>query len=109
MWYNILAVICNVHTCTCRYIVTVKLKCVQQLNIIYFYTSLKLKLSQTTTFYCQSIFSSFSSIPSLLEYFSYNFSFMTFLAGPTFAYKNYDDFITGANFTQATNNKVSTI
>ncbi|XP_003388609.1 PREDICTED: membrane-bound O-acyltransferase domain-containing protein 2-like [Amphimedon queenslandica] len=49
-----------------------------------------------------------SSIPSLLEYFSYNFSFMTFLAGPTVAYKNYDDFITGANFTQATNNKSTT-
>ena len=32
---------------------------------------------------------------------------MTFLAGPTVAYKNYDNFITGANFTQASNNKVS--
>ncbi|XP_019855423.1 PREDICTED: lysophospholipid acyltransferase 2-like [Amphimedon queenslandica] len=49
-----------------------------------------------------------SSIPSLLEYFSYNFSFMTFLAGPTVAYKNYDDFITGTNFTQAANNKTTT-
>ena len=32
---------------------------------------------------------------------------MTLLAGPTVAYKDYDNFITGANFTQATNNKVS--
>lgn len=38
-----------------------------------------------------------SVIPSLLEYFSYNFCFMTILAGPTATYKEHDDFITGRN------------
>ncbi|XP_011406119.2 PREDICTED: lysophospholipid acyltransferase 1-like [Amphimedon queenslandica] len=41
------------------------------------------------------------SIPSLLEYFSYNFCFMTFLAGPTTTYREYDDFITGNNMIRA--------
>ena len=48
-----------------------------------------------------------SVIPSLLEYFSYNFCFLTFLAGPTVAYKEYDEFITGRNITEANNKQVS--
>ena len=48
-----------------------------------------------------------SVIPSLLEYFSYNFCFLTFLAGPSVAYKEYDDFITGRNITEAKNKQVS--
>jgi lysophospholipid acyltransferase 1/2 len=34
-----------------------------------------------------------------LEYFSYNFSFLSILAGPSVTYKEYDDFITGKNIT----------
>ena len=39
--------------------------------------------------------------PSLLEYLSYNFCFLCFLAGPACTYKEYQDFITGSNFTSA--------
>ena len=39
----------------------------------------------------------FRALPSLLEYFSYNFCFMTLLAGPTTTYREYNDFITGHN------------
>ncbi|XP_065897964.1 lysophospholipid acyltransferase 2-like isoform X2 [Dysidea avara] len=39
--------------------------------------------------------------PTLFEYLSYNFCFMSFLAGPACPYKDYDNFITGANFTSA--------
>lgn len=38
-------------------------------------------------------------IPSVLEYFSYNFCFLTILAGPATTYKEYIDFITGRNVT----------
>ena len=39
--------------------------------------------------------------PSPLEYLSYNFCFLCFLAGPPCTYKEYQDFITGSNFTSA--------
>ena len=48
-----------------------------------------------------------SVIPSLLEYFSYNFCFMNILAGPTVAYKDYDNFITGRSITEAKTKEVS--
>ncbi|XP_019856612.1 PREDICTED: lysophospholipid acyltransferase 2-like isoform X2 [Amphimedon queenslandica] len=47
-----------------------------------------------------------SELPSLLEYFSYNFSFLTILAGPTSTYKEYDDFITGRNMQISNKDKV---
>ena len=34
-----------------------------------------------------------------MEYFGYNFFFASFLAGPAVTYKQYHDFISGANFT----------
>jgi len=34
-----------------------------------------------------------------MEYFGYNFFFASFLAGPAVTYKQYLDFISGANFT----------
>ena len=43
----------------------------------------------------------YRQIPSLLEYLSYNFCFLCFLAGPACTYKEYQDFITGSNFTSA--------
>lgn len=53
--------------------------------------------------------SSFSELPSLLEYFSYNFNFLTILAGPTSTYKEYDDFITGRNMQVSKEVKVSSM
>ena len=47
------------------------------------------------------MFYTYRKIPSLLEYFSYNFCFSYFLAGPACTYKEYEDFITGSNFTSA--------
>lgn len=38
-----------------------------------------------------------SKQPSLLEFFSYSFSFVSFLAGPTCSYKEYSDYINGTN------------
>ncbi|XP_065897967.1 lysophospholipid acyltransferase 6-like isoform X2 [Dysidea avara] len=37
--------------------------------------------------------------PTPMEYFGYNFFFASFLAGPAVTYKQYHDFISGANFT----------
>lgn len=51
----------------------------------------------------------FSELPSLLEYFSYNFNFLTILAGPTSTYKEYDDFITGRNMQVSKEAKVSSM
>ncbi|XP_065897965.1 lysophospholipid acyltransferase 6-like [Dysidea avara] len=45
--------------------------------------------------------------PTSLEYLSYNFCFLSFLAGPACPYKDYDDFITGANFTSAKLSKLN--
>lgn len=36
-------------------------------------------------------------LPSILEYLSYNFSFLTLLAGPTCTYHEYNEMITGQN------------
>lgn len=44
-----------------------------------------------------NIYSVFSQVPSVLEFASYNFNFITFLAGPSCPYKEYIDFITGDN------------
>ena len=41
---------------------------------------------------------SFSELPTLLEYFSYNLCFFTILAGPTCTYNEYVQMITGENF-----------
>jgi lysophospholipid acyltransferase 1/2 len=38
------------------------------------------------------------SLPTLLEYLSYNVSFLTILTGPTLTFNEYDDFISGKNF-----------
>ena len=43
----------------------------------------------------------YRQIPSVLEYLGYNFCFLCFLAGPACTYKEYQDFITGSNFTSA--------
>ena len=45
-------------------------------------------------------------IPSMLEYFSYNYSFLTFLAGPTVACKEYQDFVFGENYAIPKKSKV---
>lgn len=51
---------------------------------------------------CQHVLSSVwtlcSQRPSPLEYLSYNFCFLCFLAGPACTYNEYQDFITGSNF-----------
>ncbi|KAL5493215.1 hypothetical protein EMCRGX_G014362 [Ephydatia muelleri] len=51
-------------------------------------------------------------VPSLLEYWSYNYNFHTFLAGPTCTLKEYLNFVDGSNFkttpTQNGDGKVKT-
>ena len=44
--------------------------------------------------------------PSVLEYFSYNLSFLTLLAGLTSAFREYQDFITRENFRTPKGTKV---
>ena len=39
-----------------------------------------------------------TEVPSLLEYWSYNYNFHTFLAGPTCTMKEYLNFVDGSNF-----------
>ncbi|KAL5493207.1 hypothetical protein EMCRGX_G014354 [Ephydatia muelleri] len=39
-----------------------------------------------------------TEVPSLLEYWSYNYNFHTFLAGPTCTLKEYLNFVDGSNF-----------
>ncbi|KAL5506347.1 hypothetical protein EMCRGX_G007967 [Ephydatia muelleri] len=44
----------------------------------------------------------FTEAPSLLEYWSYNYNFHTFLAGPTCTLKEYLNFVDGSNFKATT-------
>eukprot|EP00731_Ephydatia_muelleri_P010972 Em0005g1558a len=46
-----------------------------------------------------------TEVPSLLEYWSYNYNFHTFLAGPACTMKEYLNFVDGSNFTTKTSNR----
>ena len=40
----------------------------------------------------------YRKFPSILEYFSYNFCFLTILAGPTCTYIEFNKMVSGENF-----------
>ena len=48
-------------------------------------------------------------VPSLLEYWSYNYNFHTFLAGPACTMKEYLNFVDGSNFTTKTSRNGSNV
>ena len=47
--------------------------------------------------YLKLIWSFLRQIPTILEYTSYNFSFINFLAGPSCSFHDYKQYITGDN------------